>query len=415
MPARARGPDELPRIAVCRQRFPRPRVTDPAQALREQFRKARLPDLEGLSIAVGAGSRGITDIDVLVKTTIEGLRARGADPFVVPAMGSHGGGRAEAQEHILAEYGITADGVGAPVRASMDTVEIGTTGDGAVVHIDRLAFEADGVVLINRVKPHTDFKGEVESGLMKMIAVGLGNREGADTFHSWTLDYGYERLIQTKAQVFLDTGKVLFGVAAVENAYHELARVEIVPGDEIPSREKELLVEAKNLMPSLPVDALDILILDRIGKNISGAGMDPNVTGRWFYVNSIVQKEPRITRIVVLDLTEESGGNAIGIGLADFCAQRVVEKMDREVTYLNAITSRNLSPAHIPLYYPTDRELLCKALSSLGGKTRPADIRLIRIRDTLSLSEFEASEALLPELRENEAVSEISDLRELQL
>ncbi len=406
---------EFPRVANCRQRFARPVLEDPAESLREEFARVALPDLTGRRLAVGVGSRGISDLLTLVKTTIQELRARGAEPFVVPAMGSHGGGRAEAQEKILAEYGITAEKTGAPIRASMETVEVGTTSDGAMVHIDRLALESDGIVLINRIKPHTDFKGAVESGLMKMIAVGLGNREGADTFHSWTLEHGYERLIETKAAVFLETGKVLCGVAVIENAYHELARVEVIPGDQIAGRERELLAEAKKLMPSLPVDSLDILILDQIGKNISGAGMDPNVTGRWFRVNSIEQKEPRITRIVVLDLTPESAGNAIGIGLADFCAQRVVDKMDRDVTYLNAITSRNLTPAHIPLYFPTDREVLRRAMASLGGKTRPASVRLLRIRDTLSLSQFQASEALIPELRENPAVTDISELRDLRL
>jgi len=237
---------------------------------------------------------------------------------VVPAMGSHGSGTAEGQSAVLEGYGISESLIGVPVVSSLETIVVGETEDGTPVHVGRAAFDADGIILINRVKPHTDFKGRVGSGLMKMIAVGIGNRFSADSFHSWTLKLSYEHLILAKARTLLATGKVLGGVAVVENAYHETAGIEFVPASRVVAREMELLEESRRLMPSLPLDNLDLLIVDRIGKDISGTGMDPNVTGRWFRLSSIWQEKPEVIRIVVLDLSAGSHGNACGVGLADF-------------------------------------------------------------------------------------------------
>lgn len=398
----------FPKTALVTQRFPRPRV-EPEVAIRQSFAALQtLPRLRGKRIAVAAGSRGITQLQLIVLTILQILREQGAEPFLVPAMGSHGGATPEGQAKILECYGLSAGELGAPVVSTMETRIAGVTEDGVPVPIDKAAFDSDGIVLVNRVKPHTDFKGEIESGLQKMIAVGLGNRSGADSFHSWTMRFRHDHLIQSKAAVLLATGKVLFGAAVLENAYHETAKIELLDAGNIPQREKILLKEAKDLMPSLPVTRADVLIVDRIGKDISGSGMDPNVTGRWFGVNTVWQDRPSIIRIIVLDLTDASEGNAVGIGLADFCSGRLVSKMDREKTYMNAITSRNVFAGHVPLHFETDRETIARALDSLGSGIDADNLRLLRIRDTLSLHTMEVSTALLPELSESPRIRQIS-------
>lgn len=404
---------QLPKTVLVTQSFARPRV-EPGAAVRESFSSLQgLPPLRGKRVAVAAGSRGIDQLQQIVRTTLEILREQGAEPFLVPAMGSHGGATAEGQAKILQGYGLSAEELGVPVVSTMETRSAGVTEDGVPVPVDRAAFDADGIVLVNRVKPHTDFKGETESGLQKMIAVGLGNRAGADSFHSWTLRHRHDHLIQTKAALLLATGKVLFGVAVLENAYHETARIELIGAAEIPRRENALLLEAKALMPSLPVAQADILIVDRIGKDVSGSGMDPNVTGRWFGVNTVWQDQPDITRIIVLDLTDASEGNAVGIGLADFCSRRLVSKMDREKTYLNAITSRNVFAGHIPLHFESDLETVKRTLDSLPSGVDAGSVRLLRIRDTLSLDRLEVSTALLPELAGNSRIHQDASPREM--
>ncbi len=406
---------EFPRVATVWQRFPRPRVESIEQAVTDSFRQVHssLPSLQGKEIAVAVGSRGIARLDEIVRATLATLDAAGARPFLVPAMGSHGGATAQGQERILEGYGVSSGRLGVPLVSTLETRLIGSTPDGVPVHLDRAAWESDGIVLINRVKPHTDFKGEVESGLQKMLAVGLGNRDGADSFHSWTMQLPYDRLIATKARVALDSGRIVAGVAIVENAYHEPARIELVPAARIPEREKPLLAEATRLMPALPVRQTDVLIVDRIGKDVSGAGMDPNVTGRWFRIHSIRQEQPDITRIVVLGLTPASEGNAVGIGLADFCSGRVVRQLDREKTYINAVTSRNVVAGHLPVHFETDRLTLQRCLQSLRAGVDAGQVRLLRIRDTSTLDRLEASEALLGELKGHPTVERVGRLREM--
>lgn len=375
---------------------------------------ANLSPLAGKRIAVGVGSRGISKIDIIARTVVAALKRAGAKPFIIPAMGSHGGGTAEGQQKLLAGYGVTAETMGVPISATTETVLLGNTDEGVPVRIDKIAFEADGIVLINRVKPHTDFKGDIESGLMKMIAVGLGNPEGAGDFHSAIQDLEHSHVIKTKARLLLETGKLTLGVAIVENAYHETAHLHVVPSAGLIEAEREILVQAKSLMPSLPVGQADLLIIDRIGKDISGTGLDPNVTGRWFHGGTVRQAEPRITRIAVLDLSAGTGGNALGIGIADFCTSRAVQAMNREVTYTNSITAQNTCTARIPIYFDSDREMVEKAIWSLGAKGGPDRVRLIRIKDTLNLTRIEASEALLPELSSREQVSSIGELRPMR-
>ena len=405
---------EFPRLAFVEQEFARPKVDSIEDTVTTSFNNAlSMPPLANQRIAVAVGSRGISNLSAVVRTTVRLLRENGAQPFVVPAMGSHGGGTPEGQAHILAGYGVTEASMEVPVRSSLETVHLGETIDQVPVFVDRNAFESDGIVLINRVKPHTDFQGEFESGLLKLITIGLGKIDGANSFHSWSLTHPHDHLLKTISKVVFETGKILFGVAILENAYHETAKIEVIPAQQIPSREKQLLPEAKGLMPSLPVENADVLVIDLIGKNISGAGMDPNITGRWFRVNSRWQQTPDITRIVVLDLTDASEGNAVGIGLADFCSPRLVKKMNRRATYLNATTSRSTVPAQIPLYFDTDQETLQQAFTSLGGETDMENIRLLRIQDTLSLSTLQVSEALIPELENHPRVKNISEVDEL--
>lgn len=404
---------QFPRVAFAEQRFPRPTFDLSNSNLSHLFQSG-LPakQIQGKRIAVTAGSRGISNMADILKALIQTVRSMGGKPFIIPAMGSHGGGTPEGQLHILADYQIAPEAMGVAIDPSIETVCIGKTGDDIPVHIARSAYEADGVIVVNRIKPHTDFTGEVESGLMKMITVGLGKVDGAQAFHSRTSEYDYEYLVQTIARRTLETGKILCGIAILENAYHETAGIEVIASHQIEEREKELLVRAKELMPSLPVEKADILIIDRIGKDISGVGMDPNITGRRYRVNTHWQETPDITRIVAMDLTEKSAGNAVGIGLADFCSKRLVDKMNKRFTYLNAITSRNTICANIPIYFDTDRETLEQTLASIGTAT-PESLRLLRIRDTLSLIRIEASEALLPELRNNPTISQLSGLHEL--
>ncbi len=404
-----RMPIELPRVATVKQQFPRPQLESLEEYVTQKLRESSFIStrMEGCSIAIAVGSRGIAGLDRIVRCTVKVLRGLGAEPFIVPAMGSHGGATSKGQAQILLDYGINED-IGARIVSSLDCVHIGSTADGVSVQIDKAAFESDGIILINRIKPHTDFHGEIGSGLLKMMAVGLGNADGAREFHTWVGRLKHEHLLRTRAKLVLDTGKILFGLGVIENAYHETAAVELVEASQILDNEPVLLKQAAELMPSLPVTDLDLLIIDKIGKNISGTGMDPNITGRWFELSSIWQESPYVTRIVVLDLDEGSHGNALGIGLADFCSSSVVEKMDSKITYTNAVVSRNTATARIPITFATDRETIEQAALSLGNGFPARDIRLIRIQDTLSLASIVASESLVEELGTNPQVSSVA-------
>ncbi|MGW8181200.1 MAG: hypothetical protein ACWGQW_20915, partial [bacterium] len=359
------------------------------------------------------GSRGISNIAPVVKSVVRALKLKGAQPFIVPAMGSHGGGTPEGQQRILEGYGVSSEAMGAPIIPTVETTALGESAEGVPLLVDTEAFRADGIILVNRIKPHTDFKGSVGSGLMKMVAVGLGNVKGASSFHSWVRRLGQEKLIQIRARALLDTGKLIGGIALLENAYHETAHLEFLPAKVLVEREKELLEKAKGFMPSLPVEELDILIVDQVGKNISGTGMDPNITGRWFRSSATWQETPDIKRIAVMSLTEESGGNAIGIGMADFCTDQVVSQMDTSITYLNVLTSQNVIAARLPIHFATAKETIARAMMSLGSNCTAESVRMIRILDTLNLTRIEASECMIPELEAHSRVSEVSPAREM--
>jgi len=393
--------DVIPRMFRLRQRFPQSKpVNIPATVQSEFNAEGILAHIKpGMNIAVAVGSRGITNLQRIVAAVLEVLKGAGAQPFIVPAMGSHGGATPEGQIELLAEYGITEQQLKVPIRAAMEVERIGVTDDGVDVNFSAEALKAEGIVVVNRVKPHTDFSGAIGSGILKMIVIGLGKRIGAATFHAAALHRGYEHTIRTVARVSLKAAPILCGVAIVENQFHDTAGIAVFKGEEIERREEDLFGDAKNLMPRLPFDEIDLLIVDRLGKNISGAGMDPNIIGRGIhgYSSLLTDKPPagpRIRRIFVRGITPESHGNGIGIGFADFATARLVRAIDQKVTAVNALTALTPQSAKIPIHFDTDREAITQALISLAlTDTRKA--RVVRIADTLSLEQMEVSESCL--------------------
>src|SRR5664279_1962866 len=370
---------DLPRWALVRQRMDPDEVTDVAAAVGAALEPVRAAIEAGSRVCLAVGSRGIDRIDEVVRATVAWVRAAGAEVFVVPSMGSHGGATAKGQLEVLASYGMTPDSIGCEIRSSMETVELGEVRPGVPVFVDRNAFEgADMIVPINRVKPHTDFTGEIESGLMKMIAIGLGKQRGAETFHRQGFATFHE-LIPAVATYTLAHAPIPFGLALVENRLARLMHVETVLAGRIAERERELLVMARNAMARLPLAAIDLLVLDFIGKDISGLGMDSNVVGR--YYTGPTGSGPAIQRIVVRDLTRETEGNAVGIGMADVVLRRAVERIDHRKTYMNCITAKTPEGARVALTVDTDREALAVALACCLRVT-PEDARIVRVRDT---------------------------------
>jgi hypothetical protein len=401
-------------MMLVRQKFPASAPVDIRGTLAKEFAAVAGRIKPGARIAVAVGSRGITNLQAIIASVLENLKAAGAEPFIVPAMGSHGGATPDGQKELLAEYGITEAALGVPIRAGMDVEKLGVTPDGVDVVFSAEALKADGVVVVNRVKPHTDFQSDtLGSGLLKMIVVGLGKRVGAANYHVSSSRFGYEHVIRTSARITLGKAPILFGVAIVENQVHDTARLAAVLPEDLERREGELFAESKRLMPRLPFDDIDLLIVDRLGKNISGSGMDPNVIGRSLHGYSALLGErngnPSIRRIVVRDLTPESHGNATGVGLADFTTTRLVRQMDGRVTYLNSLTALSLQSAKIPIHFETDREVVAAALQSLAmGDTTQA--KVVRIQDTLSLERIAVSESYAESVQEREDLEVISGL-----
>ncbi|MBS3918228.1 MAG: DUF2088 domain-containing protein [Deltaproteobacteria bacterium] len=382
-----------------RQAFDRTSVQDIRRTVGEELTKLSLRETlrPGNRVAITAGSRGISHIALILKTIVEYLNALGAKHFLFPAMGSHGGATAEGQVALLKYYQVTEDVIGAPILSSMKVMEIGRTEGGLPVYIDQHAFRADHIIVVNRIKPHTKFKGPIESGLMKMMAIGMGKQKGADLFHKAAIEYGFPKIIEDAARVVLEKAPILFGLGIVENGYDETARVMGLLPEEIESGEKDLLSQAKAMMPKLPFDDIDLLIVDEMGKDISGVGMDPNVTGRNRDITGTFPHPTRVKRIFVRDLTASSNGNAIGIGLADLTTKRLVEKIDYPATYMNCATAISLEKGAIPIYFETDQEALSVAFSSLG-LIRPERCRVVHIKNTLQLDETEISETYEKEL-----------------
>ena len=375
---------ELPHLARFRRELPGAALADVGaavqRALTDTFSSA---DVAGRCIAVGLGSRGVANYALVARRIVDWLRRHGAQPFIVPAMGSHGGATAEGQREVLAGWGITSESMGVPVRATMEAVELGRVGDPPVrVFMDRNAHAADAVLVVNRVKPHTDFHGPVESGLIKMAVIGLGKRRGAEAIHFHGV-YGLAHLIRPAFDVVRASGKLLGGVALVEDGREQTAAVRAARAADIPACEARCLAQARQNMAALPLDEIDVLVLDEIGKEISGTGMDTNVVGRIGIAGVAEPASPRVCRIVVLGLTEASHGNALGIGLADVTTRRFAQQVDHEVTNANVLTSTFLERGRMPLVAADDAEALRWALHTCGAAA--GDAAVVRVRNTLAL------------------------------
>ena len=387
---------EFPNVALVGQRIETPpALTGIRESVREALEAVELPSG---SVAIGVGSRGVAGIGEIVAALVEVLQEAGAEPFVVPAMGSHGASTAEGQAQVLAHLGVGEESVGCPVRATMESIEIGETPSGVAVFMDRNAYEADSVIVVNRVKPHTAFRGKVESGPTKMLAIGLGKQRGAHSIHS----AGWGRIHSTipeAARIAVGSGKVAFGLATVENADEEPCRIVAIPAGELEEAEAPLLEEAKRNLARLPFDDIDVLVVDEIGKNISGDGADPNVTGR--YPTTAASGGPSVGRMVYLGLTGETGGNANGLGMADVVTERLEAAVDRPSTYMNALTSTTPAPVKTPMVMPTDEMAIAAALTMCAG-VEPRNARLVRIDNTLKLGRIRVSEAMLREVENDE-------------
>jgi hypothetical protein len=405
---------EFPKVVKIRQKFPRPRVENIEAALREQLGRGEISSTikPGMSVALTAGSRGIAEIDEILRSLVEVLKEMEAEPFIVPAMGSHGGATAEGQVEILESLGVTEEFCGAPIRSSMEVVEIGETERGVPVYMDRIASEADGVVLVNRIKAHTDFRSSIESGLMKMASIGLGKHEQALALHGYGVEGIRDFMVEVADEV-MESGHILFGVATVENAYDEPAIVEAIPAKNIHEREIELLAEYMDMMPALPVSDIDILYVDSLGKNYSGTGMDTNVIGRFRILGVEEPESPAVKYIVVGDVSEESHGNALGVGLADLTTQRLADRVERKAMNANVITSTFVERAKVPMVLASDEEALRTAIRCNWG-VPPEETRFVRIPNTLHLEYLYVSENMVDEALANAETEVVGDPEELR-
>lgn len=391
----------LPSFARVRYEPSSETIEDPRAVVRSELDGLELDRLDpGATVAIGAGSRGIYGIDAAVSETVSYVAEQGFDPVVVPAMGSHGGATPEGQREVLEALGITEESVGAPIDARMDARHVGTVTVGETefpVHFSEAALEADAVVVVNRVKAHTSFSGPFESGLTKMAVVGLGKQAGAKTFHSTAIAEGYVETLSAALDVILDSTPVLGGVALVENFEKKTGHIEAIEADSFTDREPELLEMAYEEMATLPIDDIDLLVVDELGKEISGTGMDTNVIGRYRVLNAPDPETPDIDLIYVRSITEASKGNGTGIGLADITRRSVVDQLDLQKTYANAITSGSLPKAKLPMVAPDDELAMRISLSALGGYD-PEKVRIVWIKNTQKLDELRVSTALVDEL-----------------
>jgi hypothetical protein len=404
-----------PRFFRVRQKFDGPRVDDVAGTVAAELARLRLNERvkPGQTVAITAGSRGIANIAVIIQAAVRYFQKLDARPFIVPAMGSHGGGTAEGQRGILAGYGITEESMGCPIKASMETIIVCQTAEGFPVHFDRHASEADHVLVAGRVKPHTDFIGDVESGLMKMMLIGLGKHEGAKIYHRAILDFSFPQIVRSVAHKVMERCHILAGLAIIENGYDQTAQITAVAADELEVRERELLTLARQWMPKLPFPLVDILLIDELGKNISGSGIDTNVVGRKREYHRAAEDEfPKVKRIAVRGLTEETHGNASGIGLIELCTTRLLEQVDHRITRINCLTSGNVAACMLPVNFDTDREIIDAALPTIG-LTEPPDAKILWIHNTLDLAEVECSQVYLKQARERTDLEVLTDLREL--
>ncbi len=404
----------IPRFALISQELPAQTLTDIPAEINRELQKIGLQDRikPGARIGITAGSRGVYQIPLILKTVVDEVKNLGGQPFLIPAMGSHGGATADGQIEVLKNLGVTEESVGAPILSSMEVVRIGTTDSGVPVHLDKHASEADGIIVVGRVKPHTDFRGPIESGLQKMLVIGLGKHKQALTNHSYGIK-GLREYVHQAAKVTLKQASILFGLAILENGYDRTAKIEAVPPEKIITREPELLNEARSLMAKLPVEELDLLVVGEIGKNFSGTGMDTNIIGRVAIYGEEEFGSPRIQYIVALNLSAQTHGNALGIGLADFTTERVMKGIDYETTRQNVITSSFIERGKIPLAFPSDRAAIQAAQRCLWLRD-PEKARIMYIPNTLEISKIAVSESLLPTVSQRPDVKLLTRPQELK-
>ena len=406
------GEPELPEMGVIEQVWetdpvPQDEIEDRAAEEIGNLDLSVVP--EGGEVAVGVGSRGVANIPTIARGAVRGLRERGYEPFIFPAMGSHGGATAEGQRETLAALGVTEDSVDCEIRATMDVEEVGRTEDrGVPVYADANAVAADGIIVINRVKPHTSFKGDVESGLSKMLVIGMGKQKGAKTAHEWALDWSFRNMIPEIASQHLESLPIAGGIALVEDQLDDTAIIEGIPPEGFLDREAELLEIAYDIMPTLPFDELDVAIFDQQGKDISGSGMDTNVIGRLLAPNEPAPTPPEITRIFTRSVTEASHGNSAGIGMSDFIHEDFLRDVDMEKTVINTVTASGARGARIPITVETDYAGIVAACSTIGVRA-PDQVRMVRATDTMRLKRFHASTALIEEARERDDLRVVED------
>lgn len=388
---------KLPKMYTVHQEFSHDCLENPEVVLKESLAREEIRSLvkPGMKVAVAVGSRGITGIFQIVKITVEYLKELGASPFIVSAMGSHGGGTKEGQREVLAGYGITEEAMEVPVVTDTDTVDLGVRKNGKHVWFDCAAYHADLIVPINRVKLHTDFVGELQSGLCKMLVIGLGNQKGCSAAHETDFEK-FSEMLEESASLIIKKAPIGFGIAIMENAFDETCLLEAIPAAKMIAREKELVKQCVSRMPYIQVKKADIVIVEEIGKDVSGAGFDPNILGRSTVRNEYLLPIPQFQRMVLLDVTDASHGNAIGIGLFDVITQKAFEKMDREATYANALACKCILDARIPMVAKDEEEAVRIAVKSCRGLDLE-NLRIIRIKNTLSLEEIQVSEAIYKE------------------
>ena len=401
----------VPKMVKVKQNFEDHKIDDVALAVKNEILKPEITQTikAGTSIAIGVGSRGVANIDIAVKSLVSSLKELGAVPFIFPAMGSHGGGTVENQIALLAGYGVTEDKVGAEVRATMETVVPVVLDDGTKVHMDKFAYEADGVILINRVKPHTNFRGAIESGIVKMMTIGMGKINGASELHGSYPMSNFGTALPNAAKHLLKKINFLFGVGLVEDAYDHTAIVEAIPSDQLFDKEANLQTMAKKLMGKICFDQIDVLVIDEIGKEISGGGCDPNITGN---KNEPGFENPNVSKIVLLDLTDKTKGNATGFAAADVITKKLFDKIDFPTTYANVVASSKLEGGKIPIPMKDGDEAVRLALKTLNG-IDPINARVVRIKNTLKLAEIYVSESMLHEVDSNSMLEAITSPAEM--
>lgn len=396
---------KLPKMYKVKQTFKDKRLEDVRDKVREEIHKDIIKNkiYPKQKVAVAVGSRGIKNLFLIVKTAIDELKELGARPYIVSAMGSHGNGTEEGQREVLKSYGITEENLGVEILTTVDVVKLGETSKGFSVYFDREAYNADLVILINRVKLHTDFVGDLQSGLCKMLVIGLGNHIGCSSIHEEDPDV-FANILEEAANIIISNANIGFGMAILENAYDETLMIEAIPKENMVTREKELVKLSRNNMPTLMIPDIDILVVEEIGKNISGAGYDPNILGKSSVLKEFVLEVPRIKRMILLDVTDESHGNGIGIGMFDIITRNVYEKLDLESMYANAIACKCIEDVKIPLITDSEDEAI-KVAAKVVRKIDKKNLKIVKIKNTLSLEYIYVSEALLDVVKGNSKLS----------